>query len=62
MPQIKFTDEKADRWIRRIEKRESKLSPENLILFRSIRAVRASGGKLDHPMELALFQLERLVS
>ena len=61
MPQIKFTNEKADRWIERIQKRSSKLTAEDQAVFQAIRSRRQAGERLLHPEELALFALERKV-
>ncbi len=61
MPEIKFSNDKADRWIARIEKRRAKLTPEDLTMFDSIKQVRADGGKLPPTMERSLFDIERRV-
>jgi len=61
MPEIKFTDEKADRWITRISKRTAKLNSEDVAIFEAIKRTRATGQKISGPMARALFDLERKV-
>ncbi len=61
MPEIKFSNDKADRWIVRVEKRRAKLTPDDLTMFDAIKQVRADGGKLPPTMERALFDIERRV-
>jgi len=57
MPEIKFSNDKADRWIGRIEKREEKLSPTDLELFYQVRAIRDRDEKLDSHWAKVLFDL-----
>lgn len=61
MPEIKFSNDKADRWIARIEKRRAKLTPDDLNTFDSIKRVREAGEKLPPTMERSLFDIERRV-
>jgi hypothetical protein len=61
MPEIKFSTEKADRWIARIAKRTGKLTPDDLSMFETIKQIRANGDKISGPLARALFDLERKV-
>lgn len=61
MPEIKFSNDKADRWIARIEKRRAKLTPDDLTMFDIIKQVRTEGNKLSPILGRALFDIERRV-
>ena len=58
---IKFTNDKVDRWVGRIGKRQSKLTPEDLQNFTAIRDMRLKDVKLDSHWEKILLELERKV-
>lgn len=47
MPEIKFSVEKAERWLERIEKRLGALTPEDGATYTRLREAHASGRKLD---------------
>ena len=57
MPEIKFSNEKAERWLGRIEKRLEALSPEDRLQYQMIREVLAQGHKLDSQQAKALYVL-----
>jgi hypothetical protein len=59
MPEIKFSSEKAGRWLDRIEKRLSRLSPDDVALFKQILTKHRAGEKLDTVHAKALWELER---
>lgn len=59
MPEIKFSSEKAGRWLERIEKRLSRLSPDDVTMFNQIQSKHRAGEKLDHIYSKALWELER---
>lgn len=58
MPEIKFSSEKAGRWLDRIRKRLSRLSKDDVILFNQIQNKHREG-KLDSLHAKALWELER---
>lgn len=47
MPEIKFSNDKAERWLNRLGKRLNSLTPENVAAYEVLLAVHQSGGKLD---------------
>lgn len=47
MPEIRFSQEKAGRWLDRIGKRLEALSPEDRLQYHMLRSVLAGGRKLD---------------
>ena len=59
MPEIKFSTDKAERWLDRIEKRLLTLSPEDVALYQSLRKVQRGGQKLDSRQAKALWELGR---
>lgn len=59
MPEIKFSNEKAERWLGRIEKRMDRLSPEDVLLYTQILEKHRTGEKLDTALSRALWDLER---
>ncbi len=59
MPEIKFSPDKAGRWLDRIEKRLSRLSPDDVAMFTQIKAKHGAGEKLDTMHSKALWELER---
>lgn len=59
MPEIKFSIDKAGRWLERIEKRLSRLSPDDVAMYRQILARHQEGLKLDPMHAKALWDLER---
>jgi hypothetical protein len=59
MPEIKFSSEKAERWLSRIEKRLSRLSPDDLAMYHQILTKHRLGEKLDTAHSRALWELER---
>jgi hypothetical protein len=61
MPEIKFTNDKADRWLSRISKRVGKLTVEDRECFLTIQSLRAAGEKLNPKWERILFDLGRKV-
>lgn len=61
MPEITFTNEKADRWIARLEKRADRLSPEDLEALRHLKALRQTGTKIPPNWERILFHLSKKV-
>jgi hypothetical protein len=59
VPEIKFSTEKAGRWLDRIEKRLSVLSAEDQVIYQTLRGVHNSGKKLDSQQAKALWTLEK---
>ena len=59
MPEIKFSSEKAGRWLDRIGKRLSRLSPDDVVLFNQILDKHQAGERLDPTHAKALWELER---
>jgi hypothetical protein len=59
MPEIKFSSEKAGRWLDRVEKRLSRLSPDDVTMYNQILTKHRAGEKLDHLHSKALWELER---
>ena len=57
MPEIKFSADKADRWLERVAKRVATLVPEDLALYERLSAVRQEGRKLDSREAKELFEL-----
>lgn len=57
MPEIKFSNEKAGRWLNRIEKRLESLTPEEHLQYQVLRDALASGQKLDSQQAKALHVL-----
>lgn len=57
MPEIKFSNEKAERWLDRIEKRLEGLSPEDRLQYRELRETLTEGQKLDSRQAKALHVL-----
>lgn len=57
MPEIKFSTDKAERWLDRIEKRLEVLSPEERLQYQGLREVVAGGRKLDSQQAKALHVL-----
>lgn len=54
MPEIKFSNDKAGRWLDRIGKRLESLSPEDRILYGILREVLTNGSRLDSQQAKAL--------
>ena len=61
MPEIKFSNDKADRWIERLQKRRDRLTQEELLVLDTIRDLRFRNIKLDPQSERALFSLGKKV-
>jgi hypothetical protein len=59
VPEIKFSTEKAGRWLDRIGKRLGVLPPEAQGTYRSLRAAHDAGRKLDSQQAKALWDLEK---
>ena len=59
MPEIKFSPDKASRWLGRIAKRLDRLSPDDVVMYHQILARHTAGEKLDHLHAKALWELER---
>lgn len=59
MPEIKFSAEKAGRWLDRIGKRLLVLSPEDQAIYQTLKALYAAGQKFDSQQSKALWTLER---
>jgi hypothetical protein len=59
MPEIKFSADKAERWLDRIEKRLKVLSPEDITTYNTLRLVQRKGQKLDSQQAKALWELGR---
>lgn len=59
MPEIKFSNDKAERWLDRIEKRLLTLSPEDIALYKTLREVQRGGQKLDSRQAKVLWELGR---
>lgn len=57
MPEIKFSNDKAERWLNRIGKRLNSLTPENVAAYEGLLSVHQSGGKLDTQQAKALWVL-----
>jgi hypothetical protein len=57
MPEIKFSAEKAERWLTRIEKRLSTLSSEDNAMYKIIKAAYMKQPKLDSQQAKALWEL-----
>lgn len=57
MPEIKFSTEKAGRWLDRIGKRLEALTPEECLQYRLLRDVVDRGVKLDSQQAKALHLL-----
>lgn len=57
MPEIKFSSEKAGRWLDRIEKRLESLTPEERLQYQVLRDVLVNGHKLDSQQAKALHVL-----
>lgn len=57
MPEIKFSNEKAERWLDRIGKRLDVLSPEERLQYQFLRELVGSGRKLDSQQAKALHML-----
>ena len=57
MPEIKFSADKAERWLVRIEKRLAVLSPEDAATYKVLRAAHQAGRKLDSRQAKALWEL-----
>lgn len=57
MPEIKFSNEKAERWLDRIGKRLDVLSPEERLQYQFLRGLVGSGRKLDSQQAKALHML-----
>jgi hypothetical protein len=57
MPEIKFSNEKAERWLDRIGKRLGTLSPEESLQYQMLRDALANGRKLDSQEAKALWVL-----
>jgi hypothetical protein len=57
MPEIKFSNEKAERWMERIGKRLESLSPEDSLQYHMLREALANGRKLDSQEAKALWVL-----
>ena len=57
MPEIKFSNEKAERWLGRIEKRLESLDPEDRLQYQVLRDVLNQGHKLDSQQAKALHVL-----
>ena len=55
------SNDKADRWLYRVEKRLGKLTPEDVRSYHVLRALRGRGEKLDSHQEKILIGLERKV-
>ena len=58
MPEIKFSSEKAERWLVRIEKRLGVLTSEQQALYKSLKEAH-SKGKLNPIQARELWTLER---
>jgi len=59
MPEIKFSAQKAGRWLDRIRKRLSRLSQDDVAMFNQIQHKHGAGEKLDPLLAKALWELER---
>ena len=59
MPEIKFSNEKAERWLGRIEKRLETLSPEDRLQYQVLRDSLDQGHKLDSQQAKSLHVLGR---
>ena len=57
MPDIKFSNEKAERWLDRIEKRLGSLAPEDRLQYQRLREAMTGGRKLDPRQSKALHVL-----
>jgi len=57
MPEIKFSNEKAERWLDRIGKRLASLAPEDRLLYQMLRDALGQGHKLDPQQAKALHVL-----
>jgi hypothetical protein len=57
VPEIKFSADKAERWLDRIEKRLATLTPENVALYQALRNVHREGRKMDSQQAKALWEL-----
>ncbi len=61
MPEIRFTNQKADRWLERLSKRSDRLSPEDTAVYIRIKQLRAQGEKLPDDLERALYHIGKKV-
>jgi hypothetical protein len=59
VPEIKFSAEKAERWLTRIEKRLSTLSSEDAVMYKALRTAYMKQSKLDSQQAKALWALGR---
>ena len=57
MPEIKFSADKADRWLERVAKRVATLTPEDVALYERLSVVRQESRKLDSREAKELFGL-----
>ncbi len=57
MPEIKFSNEKAERWLDRIGKRLASLTPEDRLQYQMLRDAITHGRKLDPQQAKALHVL-----
>lgn len=57
MAEIKFSADKAERWLDRVEKRLATLTQEDATLYAELRATVKAGGKLDSRQAKALLVL-----
>jgi hypothetical protein len=57
MAEIRFSADKTERWLERIEKRLASLSPEDVDLYKQLRTVHNAGNKLDSQQAKALWTL-----
>lgn len=59
MPEIKFSMDKAERWLDRIEKRLASLPPEDQAQYQKLRGALREARKLDSQQSKALHVLGR---
>jgi hypothetical protein len=59
MPEIKFSNEKAERWLDRIEKRLASLPPEDHVQYQKLRETLREGRRLDSQQAKMLHVLGR---
>lgn len=59
MPEIKFSPDKAGRWLARIEKRLDRLSPDDVSMYSALKTHHEAGEKLTPTLAKALWELER---
>ena len=61
MPEIKFSNEKAERWLDRVGKRLEGLSAEDRQRYAALRAILERGDRLDSQQAKALHLLGKKV-